>query len=1111
MPSDDNARSPNDGSGGADDKNTTSAGPTPAESMPAVPEIVVPGIVESEPEEPEPAKPQTEAQNQSTPAPEKATSTAGNTSTIFDDAISQAVPDIKLPNLKTAPGRTPLRNHAPSSGNQGDGIGSSPPEAGQNTTTTTKTPPPRAGYRAPPVRGPASSSSSPMSSHPGIFSSPIPDSGDDGDDRGRQLLTSPIEQRRLPSSQSPMHSRFPEREYTERQKGWVAVFKRLKSEHVVQRDGDLKTLEAKVIYNGSPLDFALIENELAEKAQNVAGKLFEPELELDDETRQIIISEVGLAMANLHRFIEAMLTQDEKFFLEVCDSLCDLIGFDVKSNRSSIAKVTDESGSRKFHKLRRDNLIKQTRLTLVNEFIERDRLRVEHFEDMKEKMQITINDRDRALGVQETTIIELQKERDRALEKCREIKNSVSSKVQERAEQWIRDNNLVEQKVEQVIRERGLVKPVPQPQESSRNRRRRHSSSDASSSVSEDMRPPKPTREEELAAQKEKDLEAAKQRLHEREMEEMEASKRKAALGLIRGIYSGTDTIKELSHQFARQVANDNSQPGSARMALTATPSSSASFRHPLRPNAAPSISSSSGAPRDSSRLGDELDGNYTENYRSEPPTAGGLTSPFQMDLSNPGNILSPGQTLPQPGLYIMPERYSGYAEHETFESTPSTVSVGMIARFVEQASQAPFRIIELIEKLVQMANTKEQSMQFNEAKGHLVMTASQTQVRKPTTLSKDQLEQTPRAAIEGFLIDAEPYLDTLTELLVVRTKELTEAVDVELLEISQAKPYQNQNPVYEDPKWLQKHPDRPCGDCVPVLDFQGQEHHDENTEADHDNKTDIDKAAEQKEQEPAASAHSTPSKAGRASNDDNSTRSVKFGVLPLHIKKRPQRLDLCNAMPRTPHPLSKASSIDGIRIDHYVCKNVAGERPEQPSATYFEASKSLWQQLLGLLYGLIRWLTWGQVVNLMAVWTFIPLLLSYWGAFLQRELESVMLKSSPRRRSLQLTRVPRIPGVAFSSLCLWLFLIWNAAMLLAIQEERRLWLAANPRTASYFRGLSTRSNPYFPWSPLEVDYALIEPAWYSLSMWLHDLYFRSGVKSKHLIMAMIQPVRGLV
>lgn len=153
----------------------------------------------------------------------------------------------------------------------------------------------------------------------------------------------------------------------------------------------------------------------------------------------------------------------------------------------------------------------------------------------------------------------------------------------------------------------------------------------------------------------------------------------------------------------------------------------------------------------------------------------------------------------------------------------------------------------------------------------------------------------------------------------------------------------------------------------------------------------------------------------------------------------------------------------------------------------------ALWQQLLLLLYVLIRWLTWDQLVNVWTVSTFVPLLLKYCWGFIQHEVTSGMLTPDLRRRSLRPLRAPTIPGGAFSSLCLWLLLAWNLTMLVSMKEERRLWLAANPRTASYLRGLSNRY-PYPWWSPFEVDYALMEPAWNRFSVWLHEVYFRSGL-----------------
>lgn len=84
------------------------------------------------------------------------------------------------------------------------------------------------------------------------------------------------------------------------------------------------------------------------------------------------------------------------------------------------------------------------------------------------------------------------------------------------------------------------------------------------------------------------------------------------------------------------------------------------------------------------------------------------------------------------------------------------------------------------------------------------------------------------------------------------------------------------------------------------------------------------------------------------------------------------------------------------------------------------------------------------------------------------------------------------LPTDEIASFAMWLTLAWLLTMLIALYEERRVWLAANPRTAAYMRGLKGR-NPYPSWSPFEVDYALLEPGLASTSVWLHRVYLRTG------------------
>lgn len=216
---------------------------------------------------------------------------------------------------------------------------------------------------------------------------------------------------------------------------------------------------------------------------------------------------------------------------------------------------------------------------------------------------------------------------------------------------------------------------------------------------------------------------------------------------------------------------------------------------------------------------------------------------------------------------------------------------------------------------------------------------------------------------------------------------------------------------------------------------------------------------------------------------------------MPVGDKAQDSRTEQTNLGEQTTNtpPANEVGQIEASRSDKAGQKGARGQVEDRQSEP--QPAPALWRQILMLLYSLIRWLTWGQLVNLWIVSTFILSLLKYFWDFLQHELASGMLTPDLRRRSLRPLQSPKIPGAALSSLWLWLLVAWSTAMLVSMKEERRLWLAANPRTASYLRGLSSR-HPYPWWSPLEVDYAFLEPAWNGFSMWLYEAYLRVGISA---------------
>lgn len=121
------------------------------------------------------------------------------------------------------------------------------------------------------------------------------------------------------------------------------------------------------------------------------------------------------------------------------------------------------------------------------------------------------------------------------------------------------------------------------------------------------------------------------------------------------------------------------------------------------------------------------------------------------------------------------------------------------------------------------------------------------------------------------------------------------------------------------------------------------------------------------------------------------------------------------------------------------------------------------------MILDFVRWLTWGQFANIAAIFRF----LRDWAQWTFGLLDDV----------------PLLPRAALRSLGFWLLLFYCSTLLLALYEERRIWLGANPRTANYMHGLWFR-RAYPWWSPFEVDYSLIKPAFGRVSVWTHRHWF---------------------
>lgn len=158
------------------------------------------------------------------------------------------------------------------------------------------------------------------------------------------------------------------------------------------------------------------------------------------------------------------------------------------------------------------------------------------------------------------------------------------------------------------------------------------------------------------------------------------------------------------------------------------------------------------------------------------------------------------------------------------------------------------------------------------------------------------------------------------------------------------------------------------------------------------------------------------------------------------------------------------------------------GERPLRPSRPGRRPASNPWRQIWDFAWLIIRFLTYGQATNLQAILTFAYDLTLF---NIQQVLHFFHLAQLWQR--LPNPRFPRAETISFM---LWSLLVWQLTMMIALGEERRLWLAANPRTAAYVRGLQFRE-PYPRWSLFQVDYALLRPALSGFSVWLHSLYFR--------------------
>lgn len=159
--------------------------------------------------------------------------------------------------------------------------------------------------------------------------------------------------------------------------------------------------------------------------------------------------------------------------------------------------------------------------------------------------------------------------------------------------------------------------------------------------------------------------------------------------------------------------------------------------------------------------------------------------------------------------------------------------------------------------------------------------------------------------------------------------------------------------------------------------------------------------------------------------------------------------------------------------------------RPLRPLRPGRRPPPNPWHQIWEFAWLIVRFLTYGQANNLQAILTF-----AYDFTLLNIQQALHFLHFAQLWRRLPNPRFPHAETISFM---LWSLLVWQLTMMIALGEERRLWLAANPRTAAYVRGLQFRE-PYPRWSLFQVDYALLRPALSGFSVWLHRLCFRPGM-----------------
>lgn len=482
---------------------------------------------------------------------------------------------------------------------------------------------------------------------------------------------------------------------------------------------------------------------------------------------------------------------------------------------------------------------------------------------------------------------------------------------------------------------------------------------------------------------------------------------------------------------------------------------------------------------------------------------------------------------------------FGGHARPDppTRDFRPSMKVLSIMVRFYQKSDQVPHKFQRLFEELVQVKGYGEGSMAIQIAQDCESATL-QLSKEKPLVLSAAQIEQAPIREIDEWIDGAGPFFDSFADFLVDQIEKLAKCLEQPPQPHTDGQPCQNCRPVREFVAEFiteSKTTDETDGggDELQKREEDTREQHPEaKVEVEGHTRTlslsqrilpsfGGSKYRQERHRPEGLDFKPTPSQtvAKRQPTPQSSATRSSCGTTNTYIPpsqigndvspmpEAPDQEDACAPAAGVPTagPAAQASQstpvpgtliMRGNLLTHganmYVCKDMAGQNPERPKQPTGD-NPALWQQLLVLLYVLIRWLTWGQLFNIGTMLAFTWSLLKYWWGFLCYQGASVILTPSLRKRSLRPLQAPDIPEAAFASLSLWVFLAWNTTMLVSVQEERKLWLAANPRTASYLRGLSGRY-PYPAWWLPQVDYALFEPARDGFRKWLHEAYFGSGV-----------------